>query len=189
MSSPYGPPPGGYPQWGQQPPNTGMPQGGPGYPPQGGFPPPQGGFAPQPPPQQYGYGQQYQQPQQFQRPANQFPPQGGFGPPPRKKRSVLPWVLSGAGVLLVAVVLVLGLIVPGWFVRSVFDASSVEKGVEQTLKDSYGLAGVGSVSCPGGQAVQTGNRFDCQVRIGAEDKTVTVTVKTSKGVYEVGHPR
>lgn len=177
MSSPYGPPPGGHPRWGQQPPNTGMPR---------GYPQQQGGFAPQPPPQQYGYGPQYQQP------AGQFPPPGGFGPPPRKKRSALPWVLGGAGALVVvaaAVVLVLGFVAPGWFVRSVFDASSVEKGVEQTLKGSYGLAGVGSVSCPGGQPVRTGDRFDCQVRIGAEDKTVTVTVKTDKGVYEVGHPK
>ncbi|MER7011373.1 DUF4333 domain-containing protein [Saccharopolyspora sp. NPDC000359] len=189
MSSPYGPPPGGYPHWGQLPPNTGMPQGGPGYPPQPGYPPPQ----PPPPPQQYGYGQQYQQPggqyQQYQPPGGQFPPPGGFGAPPRKKRSALPWVLSGSGVVVVAVVLVLGFVAPGWFVRSVFDATSVEKGVEQTLKGSYGLAGVGSVSCPGGQPVRTGNRFDCQVEIGSETKSVTVTVKTDKGVYEVGHPR
>ncbi|MDA3629986.1 DUF4333 domain-containing protein [Saccharopolyspora oryzae] len=187
MSSPYGPPqPGGYPHWGQQPPNAGMPQGGAGY--------PQPGFAPQPPPQppQYGYGQQipppYQQP--HQQPGGQFPQQGGFGAPPqRKKRSALPWVLGGAGLLVVVVVLVLGFVVPGWFVRSVFDASSVEKGVEQTLKTSYGLPGVGSVSCPSGQAVQVGNRFDCQVQINSQPKTVTVTVKTDKGVYEVGHPK
>lgn len=181
MSSPYGPPAGGFPHWGQQPPppNTGMPPSGPGF-------PPQAGFTPQPPPPQYGHAPQHQP--AYPPPSAPVPPQGGFGPPPRKKRRVLPWLLGGAGVVVVAAVLVLGFVAPGWFVRTVFDASSVEKGVEQTLKGSYRLSGVGPVVCPSGQPVEVGSHFDCQVRIGGETKTVTVTVKTDEGVYEVGHP-
>ncbi|MGP4015757.1 DUF4333 domain-containing protein [Saccharopolyspora sp. 5N708] len=189
MSSPYGPP-GGHPQWGQQPQGPGMHSGGfPPAPP--GYPQP-GGFAPRRPPQQPyggGYGPQPRPPQR----GGQFPPPGGYGqygPPPKKKRSVLPWVLTGFGALLViAVVLVLGFVAPGWFVRPVFDATSVAKGVAQTLKGSYGLTGVGEVNCPAGQPVAAAHRFDCQVSIDSQPRTVTVTVKNDRGVYEVGHPK
>lgn len=192
MSSPYGPQ-GGYPQWGQQPQGPGMQPGGvpPGYPPPGGYAPQQPPQAPPPqqpqqpyPQQQYGYGQ----PQPY------YPSPGGFGfppeQPPRKKRKVWPWVLGGLGALvLLAAVAVLGFVSPGWFVRSVFDASSVQKGVEQTLTDSYGINGVSGVSCPGGQPVEPGSSFQCQVQVDGQSKTVTVTVKNAEGVYEVGHPK
>lgn len=193
MSSPYGPQ-GGYPQWGQQPQGPGVQPGGmpPGYPPPGGFAPPQPPQAPPPQsqPQQQPQSQQlygYGQPQPF------YPSPGGFGfqpEPPRKKRKVLPWVLGGLGTLLViAVVCVLGFVTPGWFVSSVFDASSVQKGVEQTLKDSYGIQGVSGVTCPEGQEVEPGSSFQCRVQVDGQDKTVTVTVKNAEGVYEVGHPK
>ncbi|MGI8306848.1 DUF4333 domain-containing protein [Saccharopolyspora hattusasensis] len=196
MSSPYGPP-GGYPQWGQQPQGPGMQPAAPGYPQPGGFapqrppqqPPQQPPQPPHPQQQPYGYGRpQYPQ-------GGQYPAPGGYGrfdqfERPKKKRSALPWVLGGIGaVLAVGVVLVLGFVTPGWFVRPVFDAASVEKGVTQTLKGSYGLQGVGNVSCPSGQPVAVGQRFDCKVGIDSATKTVTVTVKNEKGVYEVGHPK
>ncbi|GAA2807039.1 DUF4333 domain-containing protein [Saccharopolyspora taberi] len=175
MSSPYGPP-GGPPQWGQRPPGPGpyqggVPQAGPAYGRQPGYPAPSYG-APG-----YGYG-----------------PPPGFGPgapvPGKKKRSALPWVLSSAVLVVVAaVVLVLGFVTPGWFVRTVFDAASVEQGVQQTLEGSYRLGAVESVTCPSGQAVRAQTRFDCQVSVNGAEKTVTVTVKNDKGVYEVGHPR
>ncbi|MEU6266472.1 DUF4333 domain-containing protein [Saccharopolyspora shandongensis] len=174
----------------------------PGYPQPGGFTPQQQPPPPQQPPQpspqappqqppQYGYGQQYP-------PVGaQFQQQGGFGQfdefgpkKPKKKRSALPWVFAGIIVVILAlVVLVLGFITPGWFVKPVFDSASVEKGVSQTLRSSYSLTGVGQVSCPAGQQVAVGHRFDCKVTIDSQPKTVTVTVKNVKGVYEVGHPR
>ncbi|MEB3367164.1 DUF4333 domain-containing protein [Saccharopolyspora mangrovi] len=192
MSSPYGPP-GGYPQWGQQPQ-------GPGYPQPGGHQQPLAPqqIPPQPirqpvqqqPIQQPQYGQQpsgYGQPQPY------YPSPGGFGfpaAPQRRTRSKLPWILAGSGVLVVlAVVLVLGFAAPGFFVRPVFDAASVEKGVAQTLKGSYNIAGVGPVTCPDGQPVEVRHRFDCQVQINGASKVVTVTVKNDEGVYEVGHPK
>ncbi|MFI0464597.1 DUF4333 domain-containing protein [Saccharopolyspora sp. 5N102] len=168
----------------------------PGYPQPGGFapqrppqpPPPPPPPPPQQPPQQYGYGQPYP-------PGGaQFPQQGGFGQfdefGPKKKRSALPWVSAGIIVVILAlVVLVLGFITPGWFVKPVFDSASVEKGVSQTLRSSYGMTGVSQVSCPAGQRVAVGHRFDCKVTVDSQPKTVTVTVKNEKGVYEVGHPR
>lgn len=174
MSSPYGPA-GGYPQWGQAPPGAGM------HP--GGYPAAPPGYAPQPP-QPHGNPYLGHQPPPFATAP-------GFGaPPPPKRRSPLPWVLGGLGaVLVVAVVLVLGFVTPGWFVRSVFDASSVEKGVTDILRHSYRLGGVGQVSCPPDQPVEPGHHFDCTASVGAEQKTVTVTVKNDKGVYEVGHPK
>ncbi|MCI2423052.1 DUF4333 domain-containing protein [Saccharopolyspora sp. K220] len=164
----------------------GLPPAAPGY-------PQPGGFAPRRPPQQpYGGGYGQQLPPQG---GGQFPPRGGYGQyhrPPKKKRSVLPWLLSGFGVLLViavVLVLVLGFVAPGWFVRPVFDSTSVAKGVAQTLKGSYGITGVGEVTCPDGQPVEVAHRFDCQVSINSQPRTVTVTVKNDRGVYEVGHPK
>ncbi|MEU4806857.1 hypothetical protein [Actinosynnema sp. NPDC023587] len=102
----YGQQPGGYP-----PPPQGFPQGGqqqPGYgPPPGGFPPP--GQPGQPGPGQPPYGP----PGQFGQPGYGQP--GGFGDPygaPRKK-SPLPWILAGGGVLVIAVVAVLLLTLGG----------------------------------------------------------------------------
>ncbi|MBW4717675.1 hypothetical protein [Saccharothrix obliqua] len=92
--------PGGYP-----PPPPGFPQGGQ---PQPGYGPPPGGFQ-QPGPGQPG--QPGQQPPYGQ--PGQYPPgygqPGGFGDPygaPRKK-SPLPWILAGGGILVIGVVLAL----------------------------------------------------------------------------------
>lgn len=188
MSSPYGPP-GGYPQWGQQPQ-------GPGYPQPGGHQQP---LAPQQMPPQPVHQQPIQQPQYAQppygygQPQPYYPSPGGFGfpaAPQQRTRSKLPWILGGSGVLVVlAAVLVLGFAAPGFFVRPVFDAASVEKGVSHTLKGSYNIAGVGPVTCPDGQPVEVRHRFDCQVQINGASKVVTVTVKNDEGVYEVGHPK
>ncbi|SFS70241.1 DUF4333 domain-containing protein [Saccharopolyspora flava] len=207
MSSPYGPP-GGYPQWGQQPQGPGMQPGGmpQGQPQPGAYGAPQPvqqqPMPPQPVPQQPLQPQQpqpqqpqYGQPYGYGQPQSYYPSPDGFGfpqvPPKKPGRSKLPWILGGAGalVVVVAIVLVLGFVAPGFFVRPVFDAASVEKGVAQTLKGSYSLAGVGAVTCPDGQPVQAQHRFDCQVQINGQNKTVTVTVKDEDGVYEVGHPK
>lgn len=88
----YGQPPQGFPQGGQQPPYG---------PPPGAFPPPGQPGAPGPGPQPYGQQGQFGQPGYGQ--------PGGFGDPygaPRKK-SPLPWVLGGVGVVVIAVVAVL----------------------------------------------------------------------------------
>jgi hypothetical protein len=95
----FGGQPGGFP-----PPPQGFPQGGqqqPYGPPQGGFPPPGQPGAPGQGPQPYG------PPGQFGQPGYGQP--GGFGDPygaPRKK-SALPWILGGVGVVVIAVVAVL----------------------------------------------------------------------------------
>lgn len=114
-----------------------------------------------------------------------------FTVPPKKKRSALPWVFGALAVVVLgaAVVLVLGFVAPGWFTRTVFDAAGVEKGIERTLTDSYHLDGVTGVSCPEDQPVEPGHRFDCRVTLESGEKTVTVTVKDSLGIYEVGYPK
>ncbi len=98
-------------------------------------------------------------------------------------------MLSGFGVLVVAVVLVLGFVTPGWFHRTVLDAGAVEKGVERILVDSYGIAGVESVACPSGEAVEQGNTFTCRVVVGGRRANVEITVRNSRGSYEVSRPR
>jgi hypothetical protein len=98
---PYGQQPGGYGQqpYGQQP--GGYPQQG-GYPQSGGYPQqgyPQSGAQPQQGYPQAG-GQQYGGQQQYG-----GYPGGGYGQPPKK--SPLPWILGGVGVVVIAVVVVL----------------------------------------------------------------------------------
>lgn len=122
-------------------------------------------------------------------PSTGVPAEGGFyEPAPRRRRSPLRWVLVGIGVLGVLAVLFLGFVAPGWFSRTVFDAGAVQQGVERTLKDSYGIRGVGTVTCPPGQPVEPSHAFDCRVRVGGQQRTVTVTVTDDRGTYRVGRP-
>lgn len=123
-------------------------------------------------------------------PAAQVPPTGGAARPGRRRSSGLPWIVGGLlAVVLAAIVLVLGFVVPGSLVQKVLDPSAVADGVHQVLRDSYRVDGVGSVSCPAEQPVQVGTRFDCRAVVGGEEKSVTVTVTDSDGRYEVGQPR
>jgi hypothetical protein len=119
--------------------------------------------------------------------------QQGYGwppPAPRKKKSPLPWVVGGAGgLVVVSAVLVLGFVSPGWFYRTVFNADSVEKGVRQILVHSYKIEGIESVDCPEGESAEPRHSFDCRLRVSGAQHVVTVTVKDVQGTYEVGRPR
>jgi hypothetical protein len=44
------------------------------------------------------------------------------------------------------------------------------------------------VTCPSGKRVEVGNTFDCTVQIGEDPKTVSITVTSEKGDYQVGTP-
>ena len=185
MSTPYDSPgPAESPQRGQQP----QGQGNQAVPP-GGFPrqaPAQSGWNAQPGyPQQQGYPQQgYPQQGYPQQPYAGPYGQPGFGQPPSKQKSSLPWILAGAGVLLVvAIVLVLGFVAPGWFRATVFDENAVAGGVEQVLT-AEGIA-VEGVSCPPDMAVEVGNTFSCQVTVDGEQRDVRITVRTEAGEYTV----
>ncbi|WP_258348476.1 DUF4333 domain-containing protein [Saccharopolyspora gregorii] len=119
------------------------------------------------------------------------PPGRGSAPPPAPRtRSKVPWVFGGAVLVTVAGSLaVVGFVHPGVLVHDRFDPESVQQGVAQTLRDSYHLGTVESVSCPAEQQVVPGNRFDCQVTLGGGTKPVSVTVRDASGTYEVGYPR
>ena len=206
MTSPYGPSGGNDPQqWGQQP--GGPPQpggygpGGPGgypppgqpgygqqpggYTPPGGYPPP-GGFGQQPPygggygAPQGGYGQQPGYP-------GAYGQQPGYGAPQGQapKKSPLPWVLLAVGVVVVAVVLVLGFVTPGWFNKKVFDNVAVQGGVKQVLSSGHQID---NVSCPAGKPVKAGTTFTCTATVDGQKKNIVITVKDDNGKYEVAQP-
>ncbi|MGH3908113.1 MAG: DUF4333 domain-containing protein [Pseudonocardiaceae bacterium] len=195
-----GTPPGGFPvqdpNWGYQqgyPPPSYDPQGygpPPGYGPQGYGPPP--GYDPQgyPPP---GY-DQWQQPyggyQDHGQQSGQPPYPGGYGQPAGEapgKKSTLPWMLTGVGGVILASIIFLGFVTPGFFTTTVFDRVAVQEGVQRILSDEYGQ-NTQAVTCPGDQEVQTGSRFTCQATIDGAQHDVTITVKTDAGEYEVGRP-
>lgn len=186
MSTPYGWPGPAQPPRGQQPRGQGHDQGIP----SGGFPRPDSaqrgwnappGYPLQQPYPQHGYPPQQGYPQQpYAGPYGE----PGFGQPPSKQKSPLPWILAGAGVLLVvAIVLVLGFVVPGWFRATVFDENAVAGGVEQILT-AAGIS-VEDVSCPPDMAVEVGNTFSCQVTVDGQQRDVNITVRTEAGEYTV----
>jgi Domain of unknown function (DUF4333) len=160
----------------------------------------QPGQQPYPGQQAYpGYGQQYGQPgqqyggptsQPFQSPYQQQ--QGGYPPAPApapKKSSALPWVLLVIGLLVIAGGVVAVLALTGRLGKTTFDNTAVQRGVETILTGSYGLENVSNVSCPAGQEVKTGSTFDCTVTIDNQQRTVTITVKSDEGEYEVSQPK
>ncbi|MBN6039442.1 DUF4333 domain-containing protein [Amycolatopsis sp. 195334CR] len=69
-----------------------------------------------------------------------------------------------------------------------FDHGAVAQGVRQVLTQSFEVTDLGAVICPPAQPVRAGHTFDCQAQIGAEQRTVPITVKTDEGEYEVGAP-
>lgn len=171
------------PQWGQQPQQPwGQPQWGqqsqPSWPQQQPSQPwdstQQQWTQQQPPQQQWG-----QQPQQ--------PPQDQWGQLQTKakkpKRGLL---LAGAGA---AVVIVVGVVLAFVFLGGdTLDNKAVQGGVQKVLKDSYGIDDVSDVNCPSGKDVKVGNSFSCSLKVGGEQKSVTVKVTKDDGTYEVGRP-
>ncbi|NYH77103.1 hypothetical protein FHR84_000417 [Actinopolyspora biskrensis] len=103
-------------------------------------------------------------------------------------RKLRPWFFAAFTVLVALVVAFLGFVAPGWFYRSVLDAGSVQAGVRQIVRDSYGMEGVESVSCPSGQPVRPGHSFTCEVSTGGDDERVRVVVQDEEGTYAVERP-
>ena len=202
---PYGQQPGYDPQqYGQQPGYDPQQYGQqqyaqPGYGQQPGYDPQQYGQQPGYDPQQYGQQQYSQQPgqgqQQYGQPGydqqqyGQQPGYGGssaaFGAAPKK--SALPWILAGAAALLLGLFAFLAFVAPGFLNRTVFDQAAVQSGVQRILADSYSQTAQ-SVQCPEDQPVEVGASFTCTATIDGENRSVTVTVKTDDGQYEVSQP-
>ncbi|WP_431970616.1 DUF4333 domain-containing protein [Nocardia sp. bgisy134] len=68
------------------------------------------------------------------------------------------------------------------------DQMDLQRGVQLVLIDSYGMDDVRDVRCPGGQTVVLGATFECLVKVGSMQKSVSVTITDSDGTYEVGRP-
>lgn len=198
--TPADPSSGGFPaqdqQWQQQPGQEQWQQQRQQQPGMGGYPPPSGP-QPQQPAQQPQPGQgQWQQPG-----AGGYPGQPPYGypggyqqygqpqmqQPPKKSKAPL-WIGLGLGVVLGVVAVVLW-VWPALLMPKVFDATSVEQGVEQTLGGHFEVE-PGSASCPAEQEVKQGHTFTCTVKIGGEEKTVPIKVldEASPPRYEVGNP-
>ena len=103
-------------------------------------------------------------------------------------RRRLPWIALGVAAAVVVAVLVLGFLVPGWFVTRVFDAAAVQNGVTNILSEDYGVEGVADVRCPEGVEVAAGAAFSCDATIDGDPVTVPIRVTDGNGGYEVGRP-
>ncbi len=91
----------------------------------------------------------------------------------------------GAGVLVVAVLLVLAFVAPGFAVTRTLDKTALQNGVTQILSQNYRLQ-VGSVDCPDDIEVTTGTTFECQAVVDGEQLGVPGRVITDDGAYQVG---
>lgn len=96
--------------------------------------------------------------------------------------------VAGPVAALVALVTVLGLVWPGFFRQRVFDTAAVQQGVLSVLRDDYQLD-ADLVTCPPGRMVTVGSRFSCSVQVAGVPRTVTVTVLSPDGRFEVGRPQ
>ncbi|RKR86319.1 uncharacterized protein DUF4333 [Micromonospora pisi] len=182
MTSPYGPFGSNDPQpWGQPPGGSPGPASGDGaaapVPRWGPVPAPQWGPAPVP---QWG-------------PASQSRPVQDPGQSDRRPRWRVPTVrrallVTGPVLGLVALVVVLGLVWPGFLNKKVFDGAALQVGVTDVLRNSYQVE-VGAVNCPAGQPVRVGTRFPCVVLVDGEQRTVTIVVTSDDGRFEVGRPQ
>ncbi|MGJ7905285.1 DUF4333 domain-containing protein [Actinopolyspora sp. H202] len=106
----------------------------------------------------------------------------------RRRRRVWPWLLGSVTLLSALVVAVLGFVTPGWFYRTVLEADSVQQGVRQIARDSYGVDGIESVICPEGEPLRAGHSFTCEMRVGGVSKNVRIVIRDEKGTYSVGRP-
>lgn len=191
-----------YPQQGQPPPYAQQRQPPPGYrppPPKQAQPPPYG--YPQPGRPQQPQGGQYQQPpagqpQQPQQPQPQppqpQPPFGGARPPESqpllKRRRTRPIVLGVFALLVVAAVLVVGFLTPGYFATKTFDSARMQQDVAKVLQDSYHVT-ASSVSCPSSEKVKDGTAFSCTATIDGAPHQVPIVVSGNDGRYMVLPPR
>lgn len=70
----------------------------------------------------------------------------------------------------------------------VFDAPVLEEGVHRILTEEYYVAGVDDVRCPANEEVKVGRQFECEVVIEGTRRSVTITVRSEEGEYEVEPP-
>ncbi|MEU4677061.1 DUF4333 domain-containing protein [Micromonospora sp. NPDC023737] len=119
------------------------------------------------------------------------PDSTGSAVPVERPRRVSPKLVVGVAgpvVVLVVLVAVLGLVWPGFLNRKVFDTAALQQGVLTVLRNDYQLD-ANNVACPTGQAVTVDSRFSCSAEVAGVPKTITVTVKSSDGRFEVGRPQ
>lgn len=178
-------------QYGPQPRHYGAQPAGPGpYPPPGQRQPGQYG----PPPGQYSRPPDVaQQPPQYGPPGQYGQFQPYMGSPVRRGRKP---ILIGAGIaaLIVAVVLILGFWLPGFFITKQLDVNKAQAGVQHILTDptiGYGAKNVSDVKCNNGQdpVVRKGGTFNCDVNIGGTKRQVTVKFVDDNGTYQVSRPK
>lgn len=115
-------------------------------------------------------------------------PPGTYSASSGRGRKRGPWFLAALAVLVVLGVAFSGFVAPGWFYRSVLDTGAVQAGVRQIVRDSYGMEGVESVSCPAGQPVRPGHSFTCELVTDGENEPVRVVVQDEEGTYAVERP-
>jgi hypothetical protein len=177
--SPGGPTPSQWPPSGQQPQHHSPGQWQqPTYPQQYGGPP-QPTSSSFPSQGQYGGG--------FQ--PSQYSGLGAFGEQsqPRAKKSKKRWLTAGIAVAAIVVGAAAAWLL-GAFSGDTLDQKSVQDGVVQVLKNSFGESDTQNAQCPANQEIKTGATFDCTVKVAGQQKKVTIRILNDKPEYEVGAP-
>jgi hypothetical protein len=105
-----------------------------------------------------------------------------------RRGSKLALTIAVPVVVLVALVGVLGFAWPGFLNKKVFDSAALQAGVTSVLTNNYQVNAT-NVTCPANQPVQVGSRFPCSLLVDGQQETVTVTVISGDGQFEVGRPQ
>jgi len=132
-------------------------------------------------------------------PEPQHPTSNETAPPPwaaspaSRGLSVRWWIAIAVALMVVAIVLFLGFVAPGFFLTRELDVSKAEDSITALLSDpssSYGRT-VSDLKCNDGQnpIIRRGQRFTCSLKIDGQAKQVEVTFTGDDGNFEVGVPK
>jgi Domain of unknown function (DUF4333) len=105
-------------------------------------------------------------------------------------------VLHTAGVfsgIVIAILLILGFGVPGFFLSRQLDVHQAQDGIEHILVDpaGYGAKNVDGIVCNGGHNpnVKKGATFTCEATIDSVRWQFPVRFTDDAGSYEIGQPQ
>ncbi|SBS78783.1 conserved hypothetical protein [uncultured Mycobacterium sp.] len=128
------------------------------------------------------------------------PPQSSgfadFGVSSPRPRSKAPVIIAALGALavVVAVVLVTGFWVPGFFTRTELDITQAQNNIQTLLSDDvsgYGPGHVRDAVCNHGRnpVVKKGATFVCNVSIDGVKREITATFQDDNGAYQISLPQ
>lgn len=106
----------------------------------------------------------------------------------RRSGPLVAGAVTATLVVAAAVVLILGLVWPGFFNTTVLDSQATQHSIASVLSNDYQIDGVSAVSCPNRIEVSDGDHFTCNAVINGRTVTVTSMFDGDHGDFVVSQP-